>query len=250
MTKAASLACGESADWVCSKGKRCCLSDFKTPESAWQTCVTLFILDIQREVMWIVLVSRAWQLEGFERFFCPANKKKQQTNKKKWIWHVGQNWRKSSRYNTSLQFQYSASSSVCGLKAMYSQRFHFSSQPPASVRFFYLFFCLNCKKKNAIAAITFEKRLGGVLYVLVFLFLIVNHASDSCVTHACPASSHCISRAIKSYLKYSQTLVDRLNKRTKHKHQWEVFKKKLSDLMCWCLTSQSLNVFSQSSKSI
>lgn len=48
------------------------------------------------------------------------------------------------------------------------------------------------KKKNTMAAITFGKRLGGDLYALVFLFLIVNHTSDLYMTHpvVCPASSH------------------------------------------------------------
>ena len=51
MTKTALLGCGESADWLCTKGKLCCLSDFKSPESATGLCVkrgdVFFALDIQ-----------------------------------------------------------------------------------------------------------------------------------------------------------------------------------------------------------
>lgn len=77
MTKVAFLGCGESADWVRSKGKRCCLSDFETPESAPRTRVKrgdFISFGYSRgEVIWIVLVSRAWWRQSFT-YLCQAKK--------------------------------------------------------------------------------------------------------------------------------------------------------------------------------
>lgn len=63
--EAARLGCGESADWAPSKGKRCCLRDFKTYESAPRRSVKrgdflLNFCNIQKGgggVIWIVLLS-------------------------------------------------------------------------------------------------------------------------------------------------------------------------------------------------
>lgn len=223
MTKVAFLGCGESADWVRSKGKRCCLSDFETPESAPRTRVKrgdFISFGYSRgEVIWIVLVSRAWWRQSFT-YLCQAKKNDFDI--------LG--WTEESSLNITL---------VC----------HLNIQPPvqflgwkqyiptglisASTLLQVSVFCLICNKKRSccdgshhILDPEWWEEIGQCsVTVGVSVF-----NRESCKWFMCDSSVqqvHIVSAALLNHSwNTAKMLFDRSCWKNKCKHEWEVKKKK------------------------